>query len=1249
MRKGAIRLVAGLAITACVVLFPAAAFADTTVNFDGFAAGTKITNQYANLGGTGQGVVFGPLPGGHDGLDTVVSTPPAGQAQSAPNVADISTCFGCEFPQPGTTGTFAVQRSHVSVYAGLLGPAATCSGVATDNACAFVTLRAVDPNGQTIASTAPTLVRQGAGVHTLLSVSTPSAKIVGFEVSAPDGNDNGKAVAIDDLSFDSPSTPPPPDFTLTPGTTNVDVVQGSGQTDPIAIGRLGGSSGNINLAVSGTLPTGVHASISPNPAGGDTSTLTLTADPTAPPTLGSPTTITVTGTPASGAVGPASRSFTVTVGVKQAFNVQVEGSTNIGLAGCTVSVPVQVTRDLSFPGPVSLSVSGLPPGVTASFSPAQATFPNGAGGQAISLNLTTPATGQPVLRRTATIHATAPSLPEHTATFTVGGTCAMQYDPEVVSMQITQGTQLPVLPGRDPTNPAFPIRYSTIGQAAVPGTTQALAKLAAFKSTVVRVYADLKSGPGAGVQVPAVLNGARYDVHGNLVPLPGGPILPINSPNKLFTGLFGFGSDFLQDNYEGVYTFVLPSSWESGKIKLEADLLPAQSTSPPPLSVKATAHPAAGPGQTVWAPCTTSACQVDNKFAISEIPFLYTFGVTIRPVAMIVTDPYDATLPDPVSAFKWAGVVSPVQLSIEPYATTIDIGDIVRNKVGDDASRALSEKMWHYACDQGSPDHGWDVGIEQNDIRSAKADGTCWNYLPPGLSSVTFATVNAPEPLISVSHELFHLFGRPHASPGCGSTVGLGGTGTQSAEDWPSDQRGFLQSVGLAPVPDPAGSPFRLIPISPNTQSGQWFDFMSYCDHVGDGQPFDTNQNAWVSVHNWNAVLANFGYGPAHDTGSSVPTGHTSAAAVPSLQIRATVSAGGQVTIVGVDPVSAPPQPAAASTYQLTGTDASGGRLVQVPMHATFGHSDSRPAQPILMLEGVVPAANLAGIGVLSNGVTLASLRKSAHPPTVKLSHIPSFGRRFALVRWRAADKDRDPLAIEIDYSGNGGRTFSPIWMGPNRGSARVPARYLFRSTRARIRIAVSDGFQTTTAVSRRFASPGASPSVSILMPWPHLRQPNDAPLVLSGQAYDDSSRALKGARLRWMLGRRLLGTGARVTVSGLPAGLRRISLVARDRFGRQGVASIAVRLRATRPLFLKLNAPRALGRRTRSFRLTVSSSLEASLTVRVAGLRPQRFEVGRRTRRLTVHVPGNRNGLTIRLALRAGGLTRNASLRIAR
>ena len=44
--------------------FRGSTLADTTVNFEQYPAGTVLTDQYANAGGTGQGVVFGPLPGG---------------------------------------------------------------------------------------------------------------------------------------------------------------------------------------------------------------------------------------------------------------------------------------------------------------------------------------------------------------------------------------------------------------------------------------------------------------------------------------------------------------------------------------------------------------------------------------------------------------------------------------------------------------------------------------------------------------------------------------------------------------------------------------------------------------------------------------------------------------------------------------------------------------------------------------------------------------------------------------------------------------------------------------------------------------------------------------------------------------------------------------------------------------------------------------------------------------------------------
>ena len=115
-----------------------------------------------------------------------------------------------------------------------------------------------------------------------------------------------------------------------------------------------------------------------------------------------------------------------------------------------------------------------------------------------------------------------------------------------------------------------------------------------------------------------------------------------------------------------MYTFALPSSWERGKIELAAQLLPAQPTSLPPVARAAAVDHVTGlPGQgQTWAPCMTSSCQIDNRFTLSDIPFLYTFPVTIRPLAMIVTHPYDATLPDPLTVFQWAGLVSPMPLII---------------------------------------------------------------------------------------------------------------------------------------------------------------------------------------------------------------------------------------------------------------------------------------------------------------------------------------------------------------------------------------------------------------------------------------------------------------------------------------------------------------------------------------------------------------------------------------------------------
>ena len=163
-------------------------------------------------------------------------------------------------------------------------------------------------------------------------MQVPSATIVGFRVSArTDGSDDNKPIAIDDLSFDVPVTPSPPDFTVTPTTTSVVTGQGETFSDPISICRLSGSSGPVQLSLSGDLPRGVTASFDPNPATGDQSILVFTAAPDSDTTGFNPIALTVTGTPTEPSAGNKPHSATINLQVRSPFDLRPPAATDIDL------------------------------------------------------------------------------------------------------------------------------------------------------------------------------------------------------------------------------------------------------------------------------------------------------------------------------------------------------------------------------------------------------------------------------------------------------------------------------------------------------------------------------------------------------------------------------------------------------------------------------------------------------------------------------------------------------------------------------------------------------------------------------------------------------------------------------------------------------------------------------------------------------------------------------------------------------
>ncbi len=152
-----------------------------------------------------------------------------------------------------------------------------------------------------------------------------------------------------------------PSFTLAPGSSALTLTPGSSTTDTLTVTGAGGFSGSVTLAVTG-LPTGVSGTFGTNPTSGS-SVLTLTASSAAAPGTA---TLTITGT--SGTL-TASTSISLTINTTQtpSFTLAPSAAALTVNQGATATDTVTVMDTGGFTGNVTLAVSGLPTGVSASF------------------------------------------------------------------------------------------------------------------------------------------------------------------------------------------------------------------------------------------------------------------------------------------------------------------------------------------------------------------------------------------------------------------------------------------------------------------------------------------------------------------------------------------------------------------------------------------------------------------------------------------------------------------------------------------------------------------------------------------------------------------------------------------------------------------------------------------------------------------------------------------------------------------
>lgn len=749
--------------------------------------------------------------------------------------------------------------------------------------------------------------------------------------------------------------------------------------------------------------------------------------------------------------------------------------------------------------------------------------------------------------------------------------------------------------------------------------------LRAGGKTVVRVYANLNSGPADGISnIPMTLEARTSD--GTRL----GPTMPLALPKVLPPGDPSTGTRERTDA-RGAYTFVLPDAWtHRGTLELVAQINPA------------------GIGCDAF-------CRSRGRFTVTDVPFEVARRIELAPIAL--TNNHAFPVGEAFTTLSAAQVLTPLDLRPNGFQAMAEVGDLLRATSVTVHTCVLNycvtdvyhpdDKEFRDVLESDLMDRVEDAADRRHLLRCdfvpigllhrnahGKLPGSMHGeFMARGLFPCAHGYAEVDRPITAVAHELQHAFGRPHAGRDCDGTRD---GDDQEGEEWPPDDKGRFDAIGLDTRSGSGGNdaPFAIVAPGVDGRADPMYDLMSYCN-LGHEDAAWITPRGWSNLIGWRAPRS----APRRSSRAAPGDGRP-------LRVSGVRFATGEVAITNVAPSEvAAPAVDPASPYVVEALDAGGAVLSSAPA----GSSTARDGSTLIRATVAAPPATtqLRMRGPNDTG----SIREiSAAPPTVVLRS-PRAGQRFAgrdvSVRWTAGDSDPvagQVLMATVEYSTGDGRGWTRVYRGPAAtAAARIPRALLAASRRARVRVTVEDGFHPASATSAAFTVDGVAPTVRIFDRAANVALRADAPLTLLGGAVGAGGKLLGAKALRWYDGRRAIGRGPALSVTGLRPGAHRIRLRA-TQAKRTGTATVVVRVRAVPPAFLRLDAPRSIGRRARSIRLRVASTVRATLTA--AGTR---YAVSPRARTLTVAVRPGRGLLSLRLRLSAGRFATRTSLPVRR
>lgn len=264
------------------------------------------------------------------------------------------------------------------------------------------------PSGVTV-SPSPSNLASGSSSASV-AVSVGAAVPAGSYSITVTASGSGVANATATLSLTVTAVANPA-FALAIAPTSLSLMTGGNGTATVTVTRSGGFSGTVNLTVSGA-PTNVTASLNPTSVTGTSATLTVNVGATA---AAGDYTLTITGTGTGVSDQTVTLALTITASSAGDFSLSVNPASLSIASGSSDMATVTVDRTGGFSGAVTLAVTGMPTGMTATPNPASVS--GGSSTLSVVVGASVAAGTYPL-----TITGSATGLSDETTTLTVAVT-----------------------------------------------------------------------------------------------------------------------------------------------------------------------------------------------------------------------------------------------------------------------------------------------------------------------------------------------------------------------------------------------------------------------------------------------------------------------------------------------------------------------------------------------------------------------------------------------------------------------------------------------------------------------------------------------------------------------------------------------------------------------------------------------------------------------------------------------------------